>query len=99
LGVSGPKLEELPWGVAGPVALTWYARHHGIEHLAKSKEVFYPLGSKEMALLFDPNRTIEDLIMPTTAAIHLYNEYFKRRFLDVIPIPSSSPLGYMLAAN
>ena len=99
LGAPGAKLEELPWGSAGPVALTWYARHHELEHLAKSKDVFYPLGSKEMALLFDPTRTIDDLITPRTTAMHLYNEYFKRRFLDVIPIPPSSPLGRMVAAN
>jgi hypothetical protein len=99
LGATGPTLEELPWGSAGPTALTWYAKHHGIDHLAKSKDVFYPLGSKEMALLFDPNRTIDDLITPRTATMHLYNEYFKRRSLHVIPIPPSSPLGRMIAAN
>jgi hypothetical protein len=98
-GEPGPKLDELPWGSAGPVALTWYARHHGVDFLAKSKDVFYPLGSKEMALLFDPNRTIDDLITSRTAAMHLYNEYFKRRSLNVIPVPPSSPLGRIIAAN
>jgi len=98
-GGSAPTLEELPWGSAGPTALTWYATCHGVDHLAKSKEIFYPLGSKEMALLFDPERSIDDLITPHTATVHLYNEYFKRRSLHVIPIPPSSPLGHMVAAH
>jgi hypothetical protein len=98
-GGSAPTLDELPWGWAGPIALTWYARRHRVDHLAKGKDVFYPLRSKEMALLFDPNRTIDDLVTSTTVAMHLYNEYFKRRSLHVIPIPPSSPLGRMIATD
>jgi hypothetical protein len=98
LGRPAPSIEELPWGSTGPTALTWYARHYGIDRYAKAKEVFYPIDNHAIALLFDPERTIDDLITPRTTAVHLYNEYFKRRSLHVIPIPPSSPLGRILAA-
>ena len=93
IGYPAIPLEDLPWGSTGPKALTWYAHHHGIDRHAKHKEVFYPIDNHQVALLFDPARTIEDLITPQTKAIHLFNEYFKRRSLDVIPVPPSSPLG------
>jgi hypothetical protein len=98
MGSPALSLEDLPWGSTGPKALTWYAHHHGIDRYAKSEEVFYPIDNHQVALLFDPARTIEDLITTKTRAIHLFNEYFKRRFLDVIPVPPSSPLGRILDA-
>lgn len=99
LGRPAPALEELPWGWTGPKALTWYANRYGISRLGKSQEVFYPLDNSKVALLFDPDRTIDDLITPRTLAVHLYNEYFKRRSLHAIPVPPSSPLGRMIAAK
>jgi hypothetical protein len=98
IGRSAPSIEDLPWGSTGPKALTYYARKYGIDQHAKNKKVFYPIGTDEIALLFDPDRSLNDLISPSTAAVHLYNEYFKRRSFRVIPIPPSSPLGLMLAA-
>jgi hypothetical protein len=98
LSRSAPPIEDLPWGSTGPTALTWYARHHGIDRYAKPKDVFYPIDNHETALLFDPERTIDDLITPHTTAVHLSNEYFKKRSLHVIPVPPSSPLGRILAA-
>jgi len=98
LGGRGLSIEDLPWGSSGPKTLTWYARHYRIDHYAKKKEVFYPIDNHDLALLFDPERAIEDLITPLTKAVHLYNEYFKRRSLHVIPVPPTSPLGRMLAA-
>lgn len=99
LRASPPTLEDLPWGSAGPVAVTWYAKKHDVARFAKPKEVFYPLASSEMARLFQPHVAIADLVSPQTKTVHLYNEYFKRRFLNVIPIPPSSPLGRMIAAD
>jgi hypothetical protein len=94
---SSPLLEDLPWGSAGPKALTWYAKHHAVDHLAKDRDIFYPLRSREMPLLLDSGRKLEDLITPRTAAIHLYNEYFRRKSLRDVPIPPSSPLGRIIA--
>jgi hypothetical protein len=98
MGYPAIRLEDLPWGFTGPKALTWYAHHHGIDCYAKNKDVFYPIDNHQVALLFDPARAIEDLITPQTKAIHLCNEYFRRRSLDVIPIPPSSPLGRILGS-
>jgi hypothetical protein len=98
LGGSTPSIEDLPWGWTGPKALTWYAKYHAVDHLAKDRAVFYPLESREMPLLLDPNRKLEDLITPRTAAVHLYNEYFRRKSLSAAPVPPSSPLGRIIAA-
>jgi hypothetical protein len=97
LGGSIHSVEDLPWGSTGPKALTWYAKRHAVDHLAKDRDVFYPLLSREMPLLLDPGQKLEDLITPRTAAVHLYNEYFRRKSLRDFPIPPSSPLGRMIA--
>ena len=97
VGRSVPPIEDLPWGSTGPKALTYYALKHGIDRHAKDKKVFYPMDAHEIALLFDPARSLNDMISPGTVAIHLYNEYFRRRSFQVIPVPPSSPLGLMLA--
>lgn len=96
---SGPSIEDLPWGSTGPKALTYYARKHGIAPHAKDKKVFYPVDTHEIALLFDPERSLDDLISPATMTIHLYNEYFRRRHFQVIPIHPSSPLGRILGTQ
>jgi hypothetical protein len=99
--LGGPMLsiEDLPWGSTGPKALTYFAHKHGIDRYAKDKEVLYPIDNHEIALLFDPERSLDELIAPTTVAIHLYNEYFRRRSFQVIPVPPTSPLGRMLATK
>ena len=73
-GAAPPlPLEELPWGTIGPNALTYYARQHGIAHLASPIDRFYPLHWDQVKLLFDPALPLKALTTPRTDAIHLYN--------------------------
>jgi hypothetical protein len=52
--------------------MTWYAKRHGIAHLAKPCGVFYPVRRRQVADFYDPSKTIADLVTLETVAIHLW---------------------------
>ena len=88
-------IEDMPWGSVGPKAVTWHLREAGLLHHARPFDVFYPLTFDRTKLLLDPDLSIEDLITHRTILLHLFNnELHKQASGD---IPSSSPLGRMLA--
>lgn len=95
LGFPKP-LHEMPWGTVGPTAISYYIKLHGLEDRVRPRDEFYPLAHQEVARLFDPAVSIDELITPRTRVIHLYNEMFRRRQLGAPPL--DSPLGRMLAA-
>ncbi len=64
---------DMPWGVAGPLALTALARRHGVLDKALPQHVLYPYGWREANWIFDPTHSIEEFVRPGTAALHLYN--------------------------
>jgi len=72
-GAPPLPLEELPWGTTGPNALTYYAKQHGVAHLASPIDRFYPLHWDQVRLLFDPALPLKALTTPRTDAIHLYH--------------------------
>lgn len=76
-------VSRLPWGVAGPLALTALARRHGLLQHALRADAFYPYGWAEAAWIFDPARTVEEFIGPGTTALHLYNYIIADRKLAV----------------
>jgi hypothetical protein len=67
------ELGELPWGVAGPRAITALARRHGLLGHAQLRAVFYPYGWREAGWIFDPARSLGEFVTPQTRAVHLYN--------------------------
>jgi Alpha 1,4-glycosyltransferase conserved region len=67
------ELGKLPWGVAGPRALTALARRHGLLGEALPREAFYPYHWREAAWIFDPARALDEFVTPATRAVHLYN--------------------------
>jgi hypothetical protein len=75
-GAALLPLEQLPWGTTGPDALTYYAKQHGLTHLASPIDRFYPVHWDQVSLLFDPGLPLEALTTPRTDAIHLYNSKF-----------------------
>ncbi|WP_029351437.1 hypothetical protein [Bosea sp. 117] len=87
-------LEDLPWGVIGPRALTWLAREHGVDRHALPVDVLYPVHYGAVDRLLDPELTVESLITPRTRCVHLFNEMLRR--LDLSRIPKTSPLGRMI---
>ena len=84
-------LAKLPWGSAGPLALTYLAHAHGLAHLALPEHVLYPVRWQEADWILDPARSLEDVITPQTASIHFWNERIKS-FKDK-PAPPGSVLA------
>jgi hypothetical protein len=82
-------LEDLPWGTTGPKALTYYAKQHGVAHLASPIDRFYPLHWDQAQLLLDPALPLNALTTPRTDAIHLYASSMAR---CSNAIPPNSPL-------
>jgi hypothetical protein len=78
-------LEELKWGTIGPDALTYYAKQHGIEHLASPIDRFYPVNWDHLPLLYDPALSLEDLTTRRTDAIHLWHSLHEPLFRNAIP--------------
>lgn len=95
LGLA-PEISELPWGVAGPAAVTYYAKKHNVHHLAKPSDYFYPVHYSCADLLLDAGLSVRDLVTPRTVAIHLYNEAL--RDWPRGPAPGS-PLQEMIASQ
>lgn len=66
-------LAHLPWGIAGPIALTALARRYDLIHLARPKEEFHPYEWRQADWIFDPAQRLEDFVQPGTKAMHLFN--------------------------
>ncbi|WEK51164.1 MAG: hypothetical protein P0Y66_03790 [Candidatus Kaistia colombiensis] len=86
-------LPDMEWGTTGPLALTHYARHHGVLDRASPPDFFYSLAPGHANLLFEPGLTIEDLTTPRTRIVHLWNEF--TRHINAPP-PDGSPLAQIL---
>ena len=70
-------VSKMPWGSAGPKAITYLARRTGHDRLAMPPETFYPVPWQQAAWISDPNVQLEDVITPATRAVHLWNELVK----------------------
>lgn len=85
-GRSG--LAQMPWGSAGPRALTALLRQHGLAHLALPPEILYPARWQDADWIADPDIRLEDVITPRTVSIHVWNERIKH-FKDRPAAPGS----------
>lgn len=85
-GRSG--LARMPWGSAGPHALTSLARSYGLERLAAPMEVFNPVPWQDAGWIAKPDAKLADLIGPSTLSLHLWNEMIKP-FKDAPATPGS----------
>lgn len=72
-GEGAVDLARLPWGVAGPLALTALARRNRLLDRAQPQNAFYPYGWREATWVFDPSRSVDEFVRPGTTALHLYN--------------------------
>lgn len=70
-------LARMPWGTAGPHALTSLAKTHGVFALAAPPEVFYPVHWRAAGWIVEPEGRLEDRTGPSTLALHLWNELIK----------------------
>jgi hypothetical protein len=92
---SRSGIARMPWGSAGPLALTALARQHGIADLAEPPEVLYPMRWQDADWIRDPAVPVESVITERTVSIHLWNERIKP-FKDV-PAPAGSFLARLQA--
>jgi hypothetical protein len=74
--LSGERFElsDLPWGSAGPLALTYLVQESGLARRAFPPAVFYPLPAREAPLLLRANTDLTRFLKSDTRAIHLWNE-------------------------
>jgi len=70
-------LAKMPWGVAGPRAVTAMAKRFGLTGHALPSDVLYPVPWQEADWILDPHRTLEERITPRTISVHLWNERIK----------------------
>ena len=78
LAITGRSdLSRMPWGVAGPNALTAICRKLGLSELALAPEVCSPTRWQDADWILDPAQPLERWTTPRTAAVHLWNERIK----------------------
>ena len=70
-------LAQMPWGSAGPTALTAVARRFGLEDVALPPEVFYPAPWRIAQWILNPVVKLEHIVRPGTVAVHLWNELIR----------------------
>ncbi|WP_233222456.1 hypothetical protein [Allosphingosinicella deserti] len=70
-------LSQMPWGSAGPAALTHLAILHGLSDRALPPEILYPVHWRDARWIVDPECLLEDRVSGRTIALHLYNELIK----------------------
>lgn len=70
-------LSSMPWGSAGPHALTALARRHRKVEEALSPSVFYPMHYLDAAWVRDASRPLEAVLKADTIGVHLWNEKIK----------------------
>lgn len=71
------ELSLMPWGVAGPLAVTALAKRYGLMGLASSAETFHPYNWTEADWIRDPRKRLEDRATDATIGVHLWNERIK----------------------
>jgi hypothetical protein len=70
-------LALMPWGTAGPWALTAYARELGLDRLAAPPPFYSPVSWPDAGWIRDPSKPLESRIHDCTIALHLWNERIK----------------------
>ena len=88
-------LSLMPWGVAGPRAVTALAKALGLAHLASPPETFHPYNWTEAHWIVDPDRRLEDRATDRTIGVHLWNERIKA--FKEVPAPEGTFLARIQA--
>ena len=85
-------VSDMPWGIYGPQALTFFLKKHNLGNMAKPRDFFYPIHWADAHSLFVANLNTENLITSRTICVHLWNECLR--------IPSSirpeNPIGKLI---
>lgn len=87
----GRHISDMPWGVIGPHAITYYCKKLDLEKLVQPIDIFYPVHYQCINQLYDSDLNILDIISSRTRCIHLYNEMLKG--IDLEKLPKNSILS------
>jgi len=85
------NLGQMPWGVAGPRAVTALAKRHGLDRFACPQDVLYPWTWRDTLWIVDPSQKLEDRISERTIAASLFNSLLSE--LKDRPAPAGSFLA------
>jgi hypothetical protein len=70
-------LARLPWGTAGPFAVSALAERFGVSSQALPPDAFNPAPWFQARWILDPAVKLEDMITERTVGVHLWNELIK----------------------
>ena len=90
----GKTLSDMPWGVIGPDAITYYSIQSNLAVFAQPIDIFYPVHHRCMRHITDGGLEIEDVTSSRTLCVHLYNEML--RGIDLTALAPQSILYRML---
>ena len=76
LGI-GRSLADMPWGVIGPKAITYYVKQLDLIKQVEPIDIFYPVHYLCVDQFCDPGLKVSDITSSRTVCIHLYNERLK----------------------
>ncbi len=82
---AGKHVSDMPWGVIGPAAITYFSGLLDLAEYVQPIDVFYPVHYSCVGQLLDPALKIEDLTSSRTQCVHLYNEMLRKMDLEKIP--------------
>lgn len=74
----GKSIAEMPWGVIGPDAITYFAKEQQLFSEAQPIDMFYPVHYRCMQYLLDGQLQLDDVVTQRTVAVHLYNEMLRK---------------------
>jgi hypothetical protein len=80
----GKSIADMPWGVIGPDAITYFLKELDLLEYASPIDIFYPVHYRCINKLLDGGLNVEDVTTHRTLAVHLYNEMLKRVKFDVL---------------
>lgn len=90
-------ISQMPWGVIGPEAITYYVQHYQLESYIQPIDIFYPIHYTCVNHLMNAGLDIKDITTHRSKCIHLYNEILRKHNLS--NIPENSILSSMLNIN
>ncbi|MBB5516703.1 hypothetical protein FHS89_002743 [Rubricella aquisinus] len=84
-------IESLPWGCAGPRAMTHFLTQTGEVAHALPSHVFYPLGVDQLWMLHDPNVIDPEVERTGSHSVHIYGHQKKllANRAGGLPVPGS----------
>lgn len=92
LGI-GQHISDMPWGVIGPDAITYFVNTLQLIDQVQPIDIFYPVHYQCIGQLLDPRLQIEDIVSSKTVCVHLYNEMLRN--VDLEKIATESILAKM----